>query len=65
MSFSAGDPYKNFNVNFPMKQETGNEKGVRKWQLHEVIYESETTAGKVFDITLPAFFSKHHRRNAR
>ena len=34
--------------------EIENTKGLRKWQLrlHEVIYESETTAGKVFDIAL-------------
>ena len=37
-----------------MKQATDDEKPLRKWQLrlHEVIYESETTAGKVFDIAL-------------
>src|SRR5687768_16378415 len=39
-----------------MKQETDDLKGLRKWQfqLHEVIYESETKAGRIFDITLLA-----------
>ncbi len=40
-----------------MKQLRRKEKGLRKWQmqLHELIYESETTAGKAFDITLLVF----------
>lgn len=37
-----------------MKSTRTREKGLRKWQmqLHELIYESETVAGKTFDITL-------------
>ena len=37
-----------------MKKANGKEKGLQKWQmqLHELIYESETTAGKTFDIVL-------------
>lgn len=37
-----------------MKNETRGEKGVRKWQLqlHEVIYESATPAGRLFDVSL-------------
>lgn len=40
-----------------MKKPQLKEKGLHKWQmqLHELIYESETTAGKVFDITLLIF----------
>jgi voltage-gated potassium channel len=39
-----------------MKQETENLKGLSKWQfqLHEIIYESETRAGKMFDVALLA-----------
>lgn len=39
-----------------MKQEADSLKGLRAWQfrLHEIIYESETKAGKTFDITLLA-----------
>ena len=39
-----------------MKQETNTQKGLRRWQfqLHEVIYESETRAGKMFDVALLA-----------
>ena len=39
-----------------MKPETENVKGLRRWQLqlHEIIYESETTAGKMFDVALLA-----------
>ena len=41
-------------IHIDMKQETGNEQGVRKWQLqlHEIIYESGTPAGRLFDIAL-------------
>ena len=37
-----------------MKQQPENTKGLRTWQfkLHEVIYESETRAGKMFDVAL-------------
>lgn len=37
-----------------MKQQKGNDSELRRWQLrlHEIIYESETTAGKIFDIAL-------------
>jgi voltage-gated potassium channel len=37
-----------------MKEQTDNEKGLRRFQLklHEVIYESETVAGKTFDVAL-------------
>ena len=37
-----------------MAKSTGIEKGYRRWQLklHEVIYESDTVAGKTFDIAL-------------
>lgn len=40
-----------------MKQEAVKGKGLRKWQmqLHELIYESETAAGKTFDVALLAF----------
>lgn len=40
-----------------MKQESPDTTAVRSWQsrLHEVIYESHTRAGKIFDITLLAF----------
>lgn len=40
-----------------MKPETDDTTAFRKWQLqvHEVIYESETKAGKIFDICLLAF----------
>ena len=40
-----------------MKKPAQKEKGLRKWQmqLHELIYESETAAGKVFDIILLLF----------
>jgi|SRR5687768_1485661 len=40
-----------------MKKPPPREKGLLKWQmqLHELIYESETTAGKTFDITLLVF----------
>ena len=39
-----------------MKKATNDLKGLRKWQLqlHEVIYESDTKAGKTFDIALLA-----------
>lgn len=39
-----------------MKKETDDLKGLRRWQfqLHEIIYESETRAGKTFDIILLA-----------
>jgi voltage-gated potassium channel len=40
-----------------MKQATEKLKGSKSWQmkLHEVIYESETPAGKAFDVSLLAF----------
>ena len=40
-----------------MKKPAQKEKGLRKWQmqLHELIYESETAAGKIFDIILLLF----------
>lgn len=40
-----------------MKKVAAKEKGLYKWQmqLHEIIYESETRAGKTFDIFLLAF----------
>ena len=40
-----------------MKQQSDDEKGLRRWQLrlHEIIYESETPAGKAFDIALLIF----------
>jgi len=39
-----------------MKPDNNNVRGLHKWQLklHEVIYESETAAGKMFDVTLLA-----------
>src|SRR5687768_2922175 len=39
-----------------MENGSGKGKQQRQWQLrlHELIYESETTAGKAFDITLLA-----------
>jgi voltage-gated potassium channel len=46
-----------FICKFPfMKQQTESTKGLRKWQLqlHETIYESETSAGKMFDVALLA-----------
>ena len=40
-----------------MKKPPPKEKGLLRWQmqLHELIYESETTAGKTFDIALLVF----------
>lgn len=40
-----------------MKKAKEKEDGLQKWQmqLHELIYESETRAGKIFDIILLAF----------
>lgn len=37
-----------------MKTQAENKEGLRNWQfrLHEVIYESETRAGKIFDVAL-------------
>ena len=45
-----------------LQYESENTKGLRRCQprLHEVIYESETTAGKVFDIALLMYAKDQH-----